>query len=502
MKIYVLLLVFLSLLSCNKWLTIDPQGQVDATKLLTTQNGYNSALGGVYYTLSSETMYGANMTYGLIDAMAQYWNISENTSHTFYSLSNFKYKASDATSRINSIWKEYYSCIAQCNLIIASLNENRAKIKYAELIEGEAYGLRAFCHMELFKLFGPVIKTKADLEKKSIAYRTRFDVISLEFMSGTVVLENATQDLNRAMDLMKNDPINIAGRRGDMNTSGLNHNATLKYRGARMNYYAALAMMARVEQLRLEQDEAFKYATRLIKECEDSKVFKLIDKANIQADMDLTKDLNYSREMIFSIYVDELWEQTDLFFGMNGKSVSTNSGVLINPDLYLQLKDDLYFRAPDGSSTDNRYRYWIAEKNNSIGNYNMCKLISAQKLGTAPAYYPEIGIFRISEAYYIACEALIGKDNEKALEYLNTVRRTRNLIDISAPVSNEMLEEYLLREQRKDNIGDGLMFSIYKRHFAPIYVSHKLTIAPLESNFVWPIPDSEYEFSPNIKPTE
>ena len=40
------------------------------------------------------------------------------------------------------------------------------------------------------------------------------------------------------------------------------------------------------------------------------------------------------------------------------------------------------------------------------------------------AYYPEIPIMRLSEIYYIACEAQIGVDNTLALQYLNDVRST------------------------------------------------------------------------------
>lgn len=51
----------------------------------------------------------------------------------------------------------------------------RDDIDNYNLLLGEVYALRAFAHMELFELFGPVIHTKADLLKNAIAYRTAYN---------------------------------------------------------------------------------------------------------------------------------------------------------------------------------------------------------------------------------------------------------------------------------------------------------------------------------------
>lgn len=117
-------------------------------------------------------------------------------------------------------------------------------------------------------------------------------------------------------------------------------------------------------------------------------------------------------------------------------------------------------------------------------------------------YFPEVSIMRISEIYYIACEAQIGKDNTLALKYLNDVRKTRNLDDILGPLDNATLMEYLVREARKDFIGEGRMFFMYKRLFRDIYVRQGVTITADENRFVIPIPDDEYEFAGIEKPSE
>lgn len=499
-KIYLLLFIMLPLISCNSWLDITPQGQVEASDMLTTEKGYNAALGGVYYTLSGSTLYGKELSYGMMDLLAQYWNVSNNTSHQYYKLAQYDYKDATSVSLFNQIWKEFYSGITQCNLILASLADNRGDIKQSELFEGEACALRAFMHMELLRLFGPVVRTTADLDKTGIAYRTEFNVEAKTFDSAREVLTKAKADLTKALELLKNDPINTVGRKGDHNTSLLGYNDILNRRGSRMNYYAVLGMLARLEQLMLNQDQAYLYANRIIEESKASKALTLIDKVSMESTTESWKDLNYSCEMLFALYTNDLYDQTNVTFMMEGKAAN-NSSYPINSALYTVFLNDIYGRQPDGAGTDNRLRYWFARNGQATDYYEFKKLKKAEKAsGLPPAYDPEVPVMRLSEVYYIACEAQIGKNNELALSYLNDVRDTRNLPAIEGPLSNEMLWEYLLREQRKDFIGEGRMFPLYKRLFTSFYVKQGVIVEPLEQNFIFPIPDDEYEYSPNEKP--
>ena len=353
---YIILSILLSLTSCNSWLDVTPQGQMEATDMLSSEKGYNSALGGVYYTLSSSSMYGKELSYGMMDLLAQYWDISNNTSHSYYKLSQYDYKDANAISKFNAIWKGFYSAISQCNLIISSIEKNRSSIKYSELIEGEAYGLRAFAHMELFRMFGPVIKSEADLDKPAIAYRTELNTEAQKFESGREILAKVNTDLTKALELMKDDPIKTIGRKGDLNTSQLDYNEVVNRRGSRMNYYGVLGLLARLEQLRLNQDQAYIYAKRVIDEVEETKAITLIDKTNIESTVDSWKDLNYSCEMLFSLYTNNLYEMTNAVFYMDGESGDSRTSFGITTNLYTTFLNEIYGRTPDGAGTDNRLR--------------------------------------------------------------------------------------------------------------------------------------------------
>lgn len=58
-KYILVLMTALAFTSCNNWLDVTPQGEVEGEDLLTNEKGYNAALNGIYYNLTSTTLYGS-----------------------------------------------------------------------------------------------------------------------------------------------------------------------------------------------------------------------------------------------------------------------------------------------------------------------------------------------------------------------------------------------------------------------------------------------------------
>lgn len=493
-QIIYLVIASLCFLSCGNWLDITPKGQVEAKDLLKNEKGYNSALDGVYYKLSSNTLYGRDLTYGMMDVLAKYWNLSGKSLSAYYKQSLYDYQDKSSKERFEAIWTIMYQAIGQTNLIIESMELNRNQIKYAELIEGEAYALRAFIHMELVAMYGPVIKTEADLDKECIAYRTGFNNVALKFESVRSILTKAKGDLAKAMELLKNDPIITGDRYSDGNTSVIDYHSVLQYRGARMNYFGARALVMRAELALLNKSEASVIAKELIDAFNSSTLFKL---ATLSGDM---ADVNCGSEMLFALYRNDLWSDAYSILGINIGTTPENFG--ITPAHFKVISEDIYGRSPDGSGLDYRLNLWYKKvTSGSLSFYNFNKLCETSYTGTARLpYYPEIPIIRLSEIYYTACEANIGVNNALAMRYLNAVRKARNLTDLDENQSNDLVKEYLLRDMRKEFIGEGRMFPTYKRMNTSFYVSKKETITPTDEKFIFIIPDSEYEYSPNEKP--
>lgn len=476
--------------SCDKWLEVTPQGDVDAKEFLTTANGYNAALGGVYYLLTSSTLYGSELTYGAMDALAQYWDLSTKTSHAYYKLALYDYADNTSRGYFSAIWSKMYEAIAQLNLIIESFEENRNQIPYSELIEGEAYALRAFIHLELAAMYGPVIKTSADLDKLCVAYRTGFNTTAQKFDSYNSLFTKAEQDLKKSLELLKNDPIIDNPRYYNGNASLLDYHAVLERRGSRMNYYGAKALLMRIELARLNKPAAYTMAKELIDEFERNERFSLVTS---------TTDKNLGGEMLSALYVNNLWSTADEVF-VSEKVTNSNRSLVISADHYNTILNHIYGREPDGSGTDNRLRSWFEKAQSTLDYYAFLKYQEVPYQGmTRLAYYPEVPIVRLAEIYFTACETQIGVNNTLALEYLNTVRAARNLSDLDPITDDGMLLDMLLREMRKDYIGEGRMFLTYKRLFQPFYVRQGVMVGASDEIFVFPIPDSEYEFSPNEK---
>ena len=53
--------------SCNNWLDVTPQAQVNADKLFSTPEGYESAVYGIYTAMTDASIYGTHMTFGFMD---------------------------------------------------------------------------------------------------------------------------------------------------------------------------------------------------------------------------------------------------------------------------------------------------------------------------------------------------------------------------------------------------------------------------------------------------
>lgn len=486
--------------SCNNWLDVTPQGQIEAEDLYKTTKGCNSAVGGIYYVFAGSNLFGQALSYGMLDVLAQYWDFAASTDHVYYQASQYDFSDQTLISMCDNAWGDLYYAIAQCNAFIEYSEPYRESIDNYNLLLGEVYGLRALAHMELFELFGPVIHTQADLQKEAVAYRTVYNNISQGFDTGATVLENAAKDLTQAITLLENDPIRSGetGRTGDGNTSVIDYQDVLNFRGARMNYFCALGLMARLEMLRQNPEEAYAYATQVMEEADG--IISLVDKANIMNDNE-SSDYNYSTEMLGSFYVNDLYTASGNLFGMGGHTVSNTMGILIDDNRRNALQNYVYNRQPDGNAgLDNRFMYWF-KYNNESGDYDFTKFLEpAVRQGLGVSRYPEIPIMRMSEIYYIACEAQIGVDNELALGYLNDVRDSRNLPLLQEVPDDATLLEYLVREMRKDFIGDGRAFLMHKRLFYDIYTARGETVSANDNIFVLPIPDDEYEFSGIEKP--
>ena len=86
-------------------------------------------------------------------------------------LKAFKYENDYPKTLISAIYGEMYNTIAQANIILQNMPDHKEVITNEDMraiVEAEALTIRAFCHMEILRLFGQMPQN-AD-KQVSLAY--------------------------------------------------------------------------------------------------------------------------------------------------------------------------------------------------------------------------------------------------------------------------------------------------------------------------------------------
>ena len=125
-------LSFLVLLicSCESWLSVSPESEVKYDDLFSTKNGFKDQLTGVYTSMSTEDLYGAHLTYGMMDALGQQYTWKAQAGNYYY-LHRFEYNNSLSANIISGIWNHMYNSIANVNILLKALDE------YGEVLSPE-----------------------------------------------------------------------------------------------------------------------------------------------------------------------------------------------------------------------------------------------------------------------------------------------------------------------------------------------------------------------------
>ena len=109
---------------------------------------------------------------------------------------------------------------------------------------------------------------------------------------------------------------------------------------------------------------------------------------------------------------------------------------------------------------------------------------------TESTYRYMIPMIRMSEIYMIAAEATT--DRNEAYELLNAIRSHRNSPDLD---SNDNFDISLVYEFAREMVGEGQLYFFYKRRQESLIISRtgSYDFNMLQSNYVWPIPESEID---------
>ena len=476
-----LLLLAGTLFSCNNWLELDPANQISKEKLYSDEIGFQNALNGIYQMCSEPALYGKNLSWGTLSAIAQ--NYTDANDYSDYYMMQYDYERTQTLATIDGIWKGLYNAIANCNLLLNEVTKASPEMFKLDtitknIIEGEALALRAICHLDLVRLFSPApVKNEG---AKLIPYQDKYPSELTNPLTTSETLDRVITDLLKAKDLLAyNDTVyhktqmryKMAARfQGQYSAAGGDF---FNKRGYRMNYCAVVGLLTRAYLYKGDQENALKYAKHIYDRFIKGNAFFSFHSSNDYSTSLANKQKKYLDECIFAFYNKNMLNIVENYY----KTYSENLPVEDVENIFLNDEDDyrIYLIQKDGSSFGNSLKY------RQVDNYQRDDVE-----GRA------IPVLRISEIYYTLIECYYEKgETAEALKLLKELRSAkgckRQIVSIN---SQPELHEILINDARREFIGEGQLFYMYKRLNHGI-LTRNGEFAPTEERVTFIIPDSQ-----------
>src|SRR6186997_2690833 len=120
-------LIMVSLTGCKKWLDTAPPLQVDENIVLSTEQGFKEALNGVYLQMGNTSVYGRDMTFGLMSVLGRSYDttISTATANLYYQGARYNFQDPEVKATFNAIWNNLYISIANLNNVLANVESRK-----------------------------------------------------------------------------------------------------------------------------------------------------------------------------------------------------------------------------------------------------------------------------------------------------------------------------------------------------------------------------------------
>jgi len=431
------MLLLCCITACNDWLEVAPQAEKEEAEMFEKEVGFRNVLIGAYIRMKSNNLYGEDLTYGSIEMLAQHWT---NTDDLGKYLKAYNYEQSVVETKINSFYGNLYKVIVDVNGLLNNIDARKEMFEgnNFEIIKGEALAIRAFCHFDVLRLFGPIPTNLP--EGTILPYVTTVSIVPNRLVSYNDFTTKLLADLDEAERCLEgNDPILTASIKELSTLEVAQDDNFLCDRQMRMNYYAVCALKARVQLWLGNKNEALKYAQKVIdaKDPNGNVMFRLgsaTDCAN--------GDLIFSSEHIFNLNVYNLSD----FKISAANTFYTNSTAL------------KYFWASE--TTDiRRGKMWKEVYDNYWWTYYYYMTKYTQATNMPVWAKNSIPLFRLAEMYLIAMEC---GSIQNANDLYKEVCIARDITPVTFG-STEELSETLILEYNREFYGEGQAFYAYKR---------------------------------------
>lgn len=456
-----LLSALLMLTSCNDWLDVSPSEQKKKSEMFSKAEGFRNVLTGAYIRMKSNSLYGQEMVCGTVENLAQHWNYSSNTIGSY--LNTYNYRATVVENAMTAIYNNLFKVVADVNGLLGDIDNGTLGDDDYNLIKGEALALRAFCHFDVLRLFGPM-PTEAGSDRV-LPYVKEVTNRPNAFLTYEQFTRELMGDIDEAEACLKKvDPI-LKQSIAALNTPSQLTDNFYGYRQMRMNYYAVCALKARVALWTGNKSQALEYARLVMNatSADGAKTFRLGTLNDCAGG-----DKVLSSEHIFNLKVTDITST----LGAGTTYQKTQS----------QLRSQLY----ESGTTDIRFvnmwdyvydSYWWTYYNYFV------KYVQTDNMPSLARNV--VPLIRLYEMYLIAMECSpLGDANSLYAEMCDA--RNAPAVTIS---SQEKLKELLIKEYNREFYGEGQAFYAYKRMAAEkIYFTNE---PGTKDAYVVPLPVQE-----------
>lgn len=475
MKKYNIILTLVSLLllcsSCNDWLTVEPKATSTKDKMFSSELGFQSALIGLYLNLQANYTPGGFMMGGGLDCMANNYLVGNQSSdNVYYLLYIHRYLGSTVDGTIAPVFGNYYKVIANANLLLEGLKkQNFLDPNEAKLIEGEALAIRAFCHFELIRLWGPV-PSAATATNKYLPYVTTFSTDQYQYTEYSAYMDSLKTDFTHSLGLLKEvDPI-VSYSNNQLNNSYASVAAYKDLfwynRQKRFNYYGVEALLARYYLWVGDKQDAYQMAKDVVSavNVDNTPKFAL----GTQSDVSSNDYLLFNEHLVGL----DIYEWIDRMGAFGGRYASlVNSSSAINSTLY-------------GYETELRTNLFSSTFSYAYGQYVMGTIKYSMLAASNTTVPHSLPLIRLSEMYLILLETA---PIDEANTYYQAFRSSRSAS--FTPVTETTRMREVVKEYVKEFFSEEQSFFAFKRTNAPsMYLSGQSVNA---GAYVLPLPQDE-----------
>ncbi len=466
----------LSFASCNDFLDVRPDSQKLESDLFSTAQGFEDAIYGVYGCLQSSSLYGKELSWGLADIMSQ--DLGQNTESSL-ALARYRYDNDELRTRFAEVWATAYTAIGYANNVLKNLEGRSGKdFPLFDYYKGEMLAVRAMLHFDLLRLF-----CSTDEAASGIPYVTDYSMHVNEFKSVGKVYDLILADLAEAEELLRGEADGITYPR-----ENTNYYAFMNYRETHCNYYAVLALTARVCWMRGNLDKAGECASRVI----DSGKYPLVEANEVK---DVFAGRLSPKETIWGVYSNSYNGTCEQYLYNYNSYGSYDPYSDVSGSQHLMPYEQVYRLDVDATAQDFRANNWFKS---GIGYARCLKLVDSHLLenSVTPEWDGRIrgfSLLHVSELYLIAAEALLATDYGRAADYFNAETSSRGLPQLKPGVT--LTQEMIYNEYHKEMFGEGQMWFNMKRLGRDIVSNLDSRVVPAGDDvYVLPIPQDEYNY--------